>query len=177
MPDGFDKYLIAYSIGTLGVVAECYAYSLHDGQRFRRWSGASALLWAAMYFGLDAMTAAVTMGSTALRTLWSNQPQQGAARGWAVFFFLSLFAGLTAVSWQGTVSLLPAFAVMNTTLALFYLGNIEMRWVLLLSSVAWIWNDVLWNAWPALVAESFAALISLQTLYRLHQKARVANDP
>jgi len=34
---------------------------------------------------------------------------------------------LTAISWPGSVSLLPAFAVINITLALFYLDNRRMR--------------------------------------------------
>lgn len=65
--------------------------------------------------------------------------------------------------------MLPAFAVMNTTWALFHLGNRAMRLTLLASSAAWIWNDVLWDAWPALLAESMAAMINVRTLIRLHR--------
>ena len=77
------------------------------------------------------------------------------------------FAGLTAASWQGRVSLLPAFAVINTTLALFYLDNRRMRMALLASSTAWIANDVYWQAWPALVAESVAVGLNVRTIGRM----------
>jgi len=161
--------LLTYALGGLGLAAECYAYSLHEDQRFRRWTCGAALLWSAMYLGLDALTSALTMGSTALRTALAGRLQSPRGRLWGSVFFLALFALLTAASWQGSVSLLPAFAVMNTTVALFYLGGIPLRLVLLFSSAAWIWNDILWHAWPALIAESLAAMISVRTviLWRL----------
>lgn len=165
---------MAYLIGGLALFTECFSYSLHDGRRFRLWSGGSSVLWAAMYMELDAMTAAVTMGSTALRTVWSGFAGNGLSKHWVLVLFLGLFTFLTISSWQGAISLLPAFAVINTTLALFYLGNVAMRWALLMSSAAWIWNDLLWEAWPALFAESLAVLISLRTLLHLH---RSMSDP
>jgi hypothetical protein len=87
----------------------------------------------------------------------------------AAIGFVLLFIGLTALSWQGPISLLPAFAVINTTLALFYLGNRAMRIALLASSLAWIANDILWHAWPALLAEVVAAGLNLRTIQRLGQ--------
>lgn len=74
---------------------------------------------------------------------------------------------LTAASWQGPVSLLPAFAVINTTLALFYLDNRRMRIALLASSVAWIANDLVWQAWPALLAETVAAMLNVRTIRQI----------
>lgn len=54
---------LAYGIGGVALMAECHAYRLQDGQQFRRWTGGSALLWSLMYLGLDAITAALTMGA------------------------------------------------------------------------------------------------------------------
>lgn len=71
---------------------------------------------------------------------------------------------LTALSWQGWVSLLPAFAVINATLALFYFDNRKMRIAFLASSLAWVANDLYWQAWPALIAETVAALLNMQTI-------------
>lgn len=85
----------------------------------------------------------------------------------AALGFVLLFISLTAISWQGPVSLLPAFAVINTTLALFYLSNRQMRIALLASSVAWIANDVIWQAWPALLAETVAAGLNLRTIRQM----------
>jgi hypothetical protein len=160
---------LAYGIGGVALMAECHAYRLQDGQQFRRWTGGSALLWSLMYLGLDAITAALTMGTTALRTVLSGRIERGGHKRLVSGLFLLLFAGLTLSAWQGAVSLLPAFAVMNTTWALFHLGNRAMRLSLLASSAVWIWNDVLWDAWPALLAESMAAMINVRTLIRLHR--------
>jgi hypothetical protein len=74
---------------------------------------------------------------------------------------------MTVFSWQGLVSLLPAFAVINTTLALFYLENRSMRILMLASSIAWIINDIIWQAWPALLAESVAVLLNLRTISKM----------
>ncbi|QFY88965.1 YgjV family protein [Magnetovirga frankeli] len=51
----------------------------------------------------------------------------------------------------------------------FYLGNRAMRIALLASSLAWIANDILWHAWPALLAEVVAAGLNLRTIQRLGQ--------
>ncbi|WP_026601421.1 YgjV family protein [Methylomonas sp. 11b] len=158
---------LAYLIGGIGILVEWRAYCLPDGLAFRRWSAAGAVLWAVQYLLLDAWTAGLTMASTALRTLLSNRLEKGFYRHWAAAGFVALFSGLTAFSWQGPVSLLPAFAVINTTLALFYLDNRRMRVVLLASSVAWISNDYIWQAWPAFVAETVALGLNLRTIRKL----------
>lgn len=162
-----NALILAWLFGGIGVLVEWRAYMLQCGAAFRRWSAAGALLWAAMYALLGAWTAALTMAGTALRTLlsgWLRTPRQ---RHLAALGFVLLFCLLTAISWDGWISLLPAFAVINTTLALFYLGNRAMRIALLASSAAWITNDILWQAWPALLAESVAAALNLRTIARL----------
>lgn len=158
---------LAYAIGGVGVLVEWRAYLLHCGRAFRRWSAAGAILWAAMYALLGAWTAAVTMASTGLRTLLSGWLEAHPHKHVAALGFVLLFISLTAISWQGPVSLLPAFAVINTTLALFYLSNRQMRIALLASSVAWIANDVIWQAWPALLAETVAAGLNLRTIRQM----------
>lgn len=157
----------AYFLGGLGVIVEWRSYSLPAGSAFRRWSAAAALLWAGQYLLLTAWTAGLTMAGTSLRTLLSTRNTGTTGRHLAAGACLLLFAGLTALSWQGAMSLLPAFAVCNTTLALFYLGNRRMRIALLASSLAWLGNDLYWQAWPALLAESVAVLINLRTIRQL----------
>jgi hypothetical protein len=159
--------MLAYAVGGVGVLVEMRAYSLQSGLAFRRWSAAGALLWASQYFLLNAWTAGLTMGCTALRTMLSGKLTTGLYKHLAASGFILLFTGLTWISWQGAVSLLPAFAVINTTLALFYFDNRNMRIALMASSLAWISNDVYWQAWPALFAESAAMAINLHTIRRL----------
>lgn len=158
---------LAYAVGGVGVLVEWRAYLLHCGNAFRKWSAIGAVLWSGMYLLLGAWTAALTMGSTALRTLFSGWLEHHRYKHHAAFGFVLLFVLLTALSWQGWVSLLPAFAVINTTLALFYLDNRSMRIVLLASSAAWIANDIIWQAWPALLAESVAVGLNLRTIRRM----------
>jgi hypothetical protein len=160
---------LAYVIGGLGVVIEWRAYGLHCGQQFRRWSALGALLWAVQYLLLNAVTAGLTMACTAFRTMLSGRWEQGVVKHWLALGFVVLFGTLTNLSWQGLVSLLPAFAVINTTLALFYLNNRTMRIALVASSFAWIANDVYWQAWPALLAESVAVLINANTIQKLYR--------
>lgn len=158
---------LAYLIGVMGVLVEWRSYRLHCSSAFRRWSAIGAVLWSAMYVLLGAWTAALTMGSTALRTLVSGRLEHHHHKHIAAFGFVLLFVLLTTASWQGKVSLLPAFAVVNTTLALFYLDNRRMRIALLVSSAAWIANDVYWQAWPALLAESVAVGLNVQTIRQI----------
>ena len=160
-------FWLAYAVGGVGVLVEWRAYTLACGRDFRRWSAAAAMLWAVMYGLLGAWTAALTMGTTAVRTLLSGWLESHPKKHFAAIAFILLFAALTLVSWQGLVSLLPAFAVINTTLALFYLNNRSMRIALLASSAAWIANDLYWQAWPALLAEIVAAGLNLRMIRRM----------
>lgn len=162
-----DLTVLAYLFGAIGILFEWRAYRLKSDRRFRRWSAAGAVFWAGQYFLLAANTAALTMACTALRTLASQPLHASRYRHVGALGFIALFVCLTVISWQGAVSLLPAFAVINTTLALFYLHNRAMRLALLASSLAWITNDVYWQAWPALLAESVAVLINLSTIRAL----------
>lgn len=161
---------LAYVVGGLGVMVEWRAYMLHCGRAFRRWSAAGSMLWAMMYALLGAWTAAWIMVSTAVRTLLSGYLANHPHKHIAALAFVLLFVVLAALSWQGPVSLLPAFAVINTTLALFYLDNRRMRIAMLASSAAWIINDILWKAWPALLAEVVAAVLNARTIRRLDRR-------
>jgi hypothetical protein len=140
---------------------------LYDASAFRRWSAAGAVLWGFMYLLLGAWTAALTMSCTAARTLVSGLLTSTARKHLFAGLFITAFVLMTIISWQGPVSLLPAFAVINTTLALFYLENRSMRILMLASSVAWIVNDIIWQAWPALLAESVAVLLNLRTISKM----------
>lgn len=162
-----DAAYLAYGTGGVGILMEWRAYWMPCGRAFRRWSAAGAVLWATQYVFLGAWSAGLTMASTALRSFVSGKLETGAYKHWVAAAFVALFAALTAVSWQGPVSLLPGFAVINTTLALFYLDNYRMRLVLLASSAAWITNDIYWQAWPALLAESVAMGINIKTVRTL----------
>ena len=164
---------LTYSLGCIGILVEWRAYMLHCGQAFRRWSALAALLWAMQYFLLGAWIAGFTMACTSLRTLLSVKFETGRHQFWGAFIFVLLFVTLTAVSWQGWVSLLPGFAVINTTLALFYLDNRWMRIMLLASSLAWICNDMVWQAWPPLIAETVAMVINLFTIRMLFSQRSV----
>lgn len=166
MPDQVVFWL-AYAIGAVGIAVEWRSYVLYDASAFRRWSAAGAVLWGFMYLLLGAWTAALTMSCTAARTLVSGLLTSPLRKHLIAGLFVTAFVVMTVFSWQGLVSLLPAFAVINTTLALFYLENRSMRILMLASSIAWIINDIIWQAWPALLAESVAVLLNLRTISRM----------
>lgn len=159
--------ILAYLVGAMAIVVEWRSYLLCDANGFRRWSALGAVLWAWMYLLLGAWTAALTLCCTAARTLVSGMLTTKARKHVCVCVFIAAFLLMTLVSWQGLVSLLPAFAVINTTIALFYLENRSMRVLMLASSLAWIANDIIWQAWPALLAESVAVLLNLRTISKL----------
>lgn len=158
---------LAYALGGLSVLVELRAYLLHCGAAFRKWSAIGAILWALMYALLGAWTAALTMGSTALRTWLSAGLLTRRHSHHTAIGFVLLFIGITVASWQGLSSLLPAFAVINSTLALFYFDNRRMRIIIIASSAAWIANDILWQAWPGLLAEIVAVGLNVRTIKQL----------
>ena len=167
MIDSLNPHLPAHLIGAVGILIEWRSYNLPNAHEFRRWSAFGALLWALQYLLLGAWTAGLSMAVTALRTSLSGQHSRKLVKHASVVGFVVIFAGLTHLSWQGYISLLPAFAVTNTTLALYYFDNRNMRIALIASSLAWIINDVYWQAWPALVAEIVAIGINIRTIRKI----------
>lgn len=165
----FSNLNPAYLVGAIGIGVEWWAYYCESGRRFRFWSALGALLWAMQYGLLGAWTAGLTMAATALRTCLSGILVTDSYKDFISLVFLLGFVVLTYYSWQGPVSLLPAFAVCNTTVALFHFDNRSMRIGLLASSLAWIANDWFWQAWPALLAEAVAMLINSYTIRKLMQ--------
>jgi hypothetical protein len=158
---------VAYLVGGISILVEWRSYCLHNQHDFRRWSAFAAVLWAIQYVLLSAWTAGLTMAVTALRTTFSGRLHSKTSQHVSAAGFILIFIGLTWLSWQGPISLLPAFAVINTTLALFYFGNTGMRLSLIVSSLAWISNDIYWQAWPALIAEVVAVGINIRTIRKL----------
>lgn len=167
LTDTLNPTVLAYLIGAVGILFEWRSYYLQHANEFRRWSALGALLWALQYLLLGAWTAGLSMAFTALRTTLSGVIQNALSKHALAAGFVIIFSALTHLTWQGYISLLPAFAVINTTLALFYLNNRNMRIVMLASSLAWIINDMYWQAWPALLAESVAIVINIQTIRKL----------
>ena len=165
-----NQHWLSYAIGAVGMLFEWRAYFLPCGLAFRRWSAWAALLWASQYFLLNAWTAGFTMACTALRTLLSGRLENARHKHSLAIGFVLIFMALTSVSWQGFISLLPAFAVINTTLALFYCHNRTMRIALLASSLAWIANDIYWQAWMALITETTVVFINIRTLRMLDSR-------
>lgn len=158
---------LAYTIGTIGVLVEWRAYLHPHAQGFKTYSAIGAACWSIMYLLLGAWTAAVTLALTSVRTYLSHIIQATHHKHLSAIGFTLVFMMITAITWQGMVSLLPAIAVINTTLALFYLNNQHMRIAMLISSAAWIGNDIYWQAWPALVAESVAVVINVKMILSL----------
>ncbi|MDP5029552.1 YgjV family protein [Paraglaciecola sp.] len=152
-------------IGLVAACAEWRAYLQAADVELRRWSALGALLWTLMYLMLSAYTAAVMMFLTAIRTLASGY--HSARKLWVFSVFMAIFLSSLVFSWQGPLSLLPAFSAINTTIALFYFSGVQLRLFLLASSIAWMANDLIWQAWPALLAEAIALLLNLKTIFAL----------
>ncbi len=149
------------------MLLEWRAYATTKHQLFLGISAFSACLWGMMYVVLNAYTAAITITLTALRTLcaiYFTKPQHQHTLS---ALFIALFTYMTFLSWQGPISLLPAFAVINTTVALFYLKDQQTRMLLIISSLAWLANDIYWQAWPAFIAEFVSLIININTILKL----------
>jgi Bacterial inner membrane protein len=76
---------------------------------------------------------------------------------------------LAVAGWDGWISLLPLAAAINSTAALFYAKNREMRIRLLGSSLLWIGTGLYWHSWPIMLTEVIAISINLRTILRLQK--------
>ncbi len=155
---------LAHLFGVLGILAEWRAYLFVSGVNFRRWSALGSIFWAIMYFLLEAYTASLVMLFTSFRTIASYKIESKRARIGAFLGFSAVFVLLGVISWQGWISLLPVIAIVNNTLALFLLNNLQMRVAFIVSTCLWIVHDLYWKAWVSIIAEMVGAFVNIATI-------------
>lgn len=161
----------AFTAGLVAMVLAASSFAVADAKRFRLQLASSGLFWAVHFFMLGAVSAAALSLAASARLFysWAFRPDGGRseqAEIVLVWLSVSLYASITALTWQGPVSLLPFAAMANASFAASA-ENLLMRKRLLISSAFWIANGLCWGSIPQLLCEIAVISLNIATIRRL----------
>lgn len=143
------------------------SFALKSVSAFRKVISASSIMWTVHYWLLGAITTSCASALISFRNLMLLWWPKSQSNHYVFLGFLISFVALTAITWEGFVSLLPLIASVNATYAFTYCGNLAMRKMLLISSACWIINGICWNTWVPVANELLISCVNLHTIWKL----------
>lgn len=149
------------TLGFLAMFIGILSFVSHKQNHTRFILGVSAIFWTFHYYILHAYTTAGTQLVLVVRNFLSIFIKSTRIKHLVFWIAVSLMSFLCFVTWQGWKSLVPLAAGLNSTYALCYLNNKRMRQVMILTSLLWMLNGVIWNSWPQVMAEVIKIFINI----------------
>ena len=162
-----DQSLLATVSGLFGLMLGAGAWALKERSRVLMVAAAGSFFWAIHFYEIGALTAGFLNVAIALRTFATSRVSGRREKMVVFFFFGSVFSIMTAMSWQGWLSLLPFAGTMVSTFSYSFLDNVAMRKVTFLSSFFWISNSIAWGSYQNVVAEVLRSSMTAIGLARL----------
>ncbi len=163
-----DNEFLIHLTGVCALVLNVLAIIRTCERRLRVQSGIAGLVWALNNLLLGAHSAAalslVSAGRTAssAATLQSGAPRRRLA--FAGFAALTLL--VSALTWQGWLSVFLVTASLLSTYAMFYMRGSALRWVMLLVSMLWMINAWSYGSWEQVAANAATAAAALYAAWR-----------
>ncbi len=134
------------------------------------WQGLGFVAWCLSGILLGAWTAACLAALTVGRYIaaeWSSKKAQN-TRDIVTIVFLALLMSVTALTWEGMSSLLPALAGVIATYATTQIRGASTRLALAFASALWGVNAWAWGETCGMIVSAGAALAGCVGAWRLH---------
>ena len=163
-----DNEFLIHLTGVCALVLNVLAIIRTCERRLRVQSGIAGLVWALNNLLLGAHSAAALSLVSAGRTASSAATlQSGAARRRLAFAgFVALTLLVSALTWQGWLSVFLVTASLLSTYAMFYMQGSALRWVMLLVSMLWMINAWSYGSWEQVAANAATAAAALYAAWR-----------
>jgi hypothetical protein len=138
-----------------------------------RFLALGSLLWAFENFLIGATTACVMSLLSAARNATCSVLDERLSRYRlpACLTFCGSILTAAALTWGGTVSLLPMCGALISTTSTFYLSGVTLRVALACSNVLWLCSAIHFRAWDQVFSLSTALLASSYGIWQAHQAA------
>jgi hypothetical protein len=88
---------------------------------------------------------------------------------WWPFAFTLAALGLSLISWQGPISLLPAIALSFSTWALWQKNSLHIRLLCLSGVPFWMCYSFLVGSWPGFICDGISGISILISLHKFHK--------
>lgn len=131
------------------------------------------LLWSGHFFLLGALTGAALNLVAAIRFYVYYRTKPLKRNTWIMWSFLCLTALITALTWQGMISLLPFIGTACGVIAFWQKKTKRIRRLALASSPPWLLYAVMVGSYPGIVVESLLIVSNLTGQYRFDFRSRL----
>lgn len=126
----------------------------------------ACLLWSAHFFLLGAATGAAMNLSGAVRSYVYYRVRPTARNRWVLWLFIGIVFVLTAITWQGMISLLPLAASVLNLVAYWQTKTKTIRRLAFMSSPPWLVYDAAAGSYPGVAVEILLMTSNLIGQYR-----------
>jgi hypothetical protein len=156
-------------IGMAALTCDVLGMINKSDRRLRAFQGTSAILWAMVSVIVGAWTSVAICGLTIIRSAAAGWIQsrsvkiQNLSAGLLIFSIIAV----TAATWSGPISLLPAAASIISTAAVVLTKGVATRAVLTGTAFLWIANGWLWNVPEGVAAGCLSAVAGFYGVYVL----------
>lgn len=169
--------LIVETLGFFAMFIGILSFISHKQNQTRFILGISSFFWTFHYYLLNAYTTAGIQLVLVFRNFISIFIKNTKIKHIVFWILISTIFILCIITWQGWKSLIPLAAAFNSTYALCYLDNKKMRQFMVLTSILWMVNGIIWNSWPQVFAEIIKIGINLFVSHRLTGDINAEDSP
>lgn len=163
-------FWLAQGVGAVAAVLGVVAFQMRRIPAMLALLGLSALVWALHFALLGAAAAAAINLVTAARNFCGIRLRSARLAG----LFAAVYVAAALAAWRDAWDLLPLFAVLAGTLAVFRLEGLRARAGFLAGSLAWVVYNVQAGSLPGVAMMLADAGSNLRTIARL---ARAPGPP
>lgn len=167
-------FWLAQVIGSVAVVLGLAAYQAKSRQNILRLAALNSLFSATQFALLGAYTGMAMNLVAAARSLTFLKTPLPHRRLWPLFVFMGAAALLTAITWQGPISLLALSGNWFNALATWQSEPKRMRLLAACAPPFWIAYGLITQSYPTFFMQGFILISVLIGRYRLDRPSRTA---
>jgi len=135
----------------------------------------ACLLWSAHFFLLGAVTGAAMNSLGTVRSYVYYRVKPTKRNRWILWSFIGIITILTALTWQGIISLLPFIASVLNLVAYWQKKPKHIRRLALASSPPWFIYNMISGSYPGMIVEVLLMISNLIGQYRFDLKTTYRN--
>jgi hypothetical protein len=160
--------IIVQGIGFLAFLVALYAFSRTSDKQLKVGQAAQNFILALHFYLLGAGTAASMSVLTGIRSSLSVY------QNLKVFapLFLAVYLIIGFYTFEELVDVLPVMSALLGTTAVFYLSNVKMRLIMMLSTTLWIIHNALVVSIGPLLMEMTILVITARATYQLWRSGK-----
>ena len=172
------NFWFVQGIGVLGLIFSILSWNSSTRKKILELQSVNSILFFIHYILLGAFPGAVmNLVSLARNQVFVRKDNQKWAsyKAWFYVFILLSLLGLT-LSWQGTISILPAVGVIIGTYGVYQENPARIRFLILIACFVWIPYTIVVKSYPGLVSQLVAISGILLGMYRHDRRNILINE-